>query len=120
MLTLTYNGSSISHNEGSFNFGSKVTDVQYSRDGLTRYAIADAGGFYRDTGAGFTPGASGLPYGQYFYGNCILVHATTPGTICSTVMTQTWRSGTRVRLRRPWPRPWVSTMVPVSAMPKVA
>ncbi|MBK6726442.1 MAG: hypothetical protein IPG63_04140 [Xanthomonadales bacterium] len=81
VLTLTYNGSSISHSEGSFDFGSKVTDVQYSRDGLTRYAIADAGGFYRDTGAGFSLRSSGLPDGQFFYGNCILVHATTPGTI---------------------------------------
>ena len=30
---------------------------------------------------------------------------------------QTWRSGTRVIARRPWPAPWSSTMVPVSAMP---
>lgn len=81
VITLTWNGSSISHSEGSFDFGSKVTDVQYSRDGLTRYAIADAGGFYRDTGAGFSLRSSGLPDGQFFYGNCILVHATSPGTI---------------------------------------
>jgi hypothetical protein len=81
VLTLTWNGSSISHSEGSFNFGSKVTDVQYSRDGLTRYAISDAGGFYRDSGAGFSLRASGMPDGQYFYGNCILVHTTLPGTI---------------------------------------
>ena len=30
---------------------------------------------------------------------------------------QTWRSGTRVIARRPWPGPWSSTIVPVSAMP---
>ncbi|MBL8299029.1 MAG: hypothetical protein JNN30_11885 [Rhodanobacteraceae bacterium] len=81
VLTLTYNGSSITYSEDSFNFGSKVTDVQYSRNGLTRYAIADAGGFYRDSGAGFSLRSSGLPDGQFFYGNCILVHPTTPGTI---------------------------------------
>ncbi|GMU42576.1 MAG: hypothetical protein DYH17_09115 [Xanthomonadales bacterium PRO6] len=81
VLTLTYNGASISHSEGSFDFGSRVTDVQYSRDGLTRYVINDAGQFWRDSGAGFTLRSSGLPDGQFFYGNCILVHATTPGTL---------------------------------------
>ena len=34
--------------------------------------------------------------------------------------TQTCRSGTRVSARRPWPGPWSSTMVPVSAMPTAA
>ncbi len=81
LITLTWNGSSISHSEGSFDFGSKVTDVQYSRDGLTRYVVNDAGQVYRDSGAGFTLRSSGMPDGQFFYGNCILVHTTTPGTL---------------------------------------
>ena len=81
VITLTYNGSSISHTESSFDFVTKVTDIQYSRDGLTRYVVNDGGQFYRDSGAGFSLRSSGLPDGQFFYGNCILVHATTPGTI---------------------------------------
>ena len=81
VLTLTYNGSTITHSEGAFDFGSRVTDVQFSRNGLTRYVINDGGQFFRDSGGGFSLRSSGLPDGQYFYGNCILTHATTPGTI---------------------------------------
>ena len=81
LLTLTYNGGSITHSEGTFNFASRVTDVQFSRDGLTRYVINDAGQFYRDSGSGFSMRSSGLPDGQFFYGNCILMHATNPATI---------------------------------------
>ncbi|MBK8066064.1 MAG: hypothetical protein IPK27_00075 [Rhodanobacteraceae bacterium] len=81
LITLTYNGSSISHSEGSFDFASKVTDVQFSRDGMTRYVVNDGGQFYRDSGAGFSLRSSGMPDGQFFYGNCILVHTTTPGTV---------------------------------------
>lgn len=81
VITLTYNGSSISHSEGSFDFVTKVTDIQFSRDGLTRYVVNDGGQFYRDSGTGFSLRSSGLPDGQFFYGNCILVHTTTPGTI---------------------------------------
>lgn len=81
VITLTWNGSSISHSEGSVDFGSRVTDIQYSRDGLTRYVVNDAGQVWRDSGAGFTLRSSGMPDGQFFYGNCILVHTTTPGTV---------------------------------------
>jgi hypothetical protein len=80
VITLTLNGSSISHSEGSFDFGTEATDIQYSRDGLTRYVINDGGQFY-GSGGGFSLRSSGLPDGKFFYGNCILVHATTPGTI---------------------------------------
>lgn len=81
LITLTYNGASISHSEGSQDFGSFVTDVAYSRDGASRYVVNDAGQFWRDSGGGYTLRSSGLPDGQFFYGNCILVHTTTPGTI---------------------------------------
>lgn len=81
VITLTWNGSSIVHSEGSQDFGSRVTDIQFSRDGLTRYLINDAGQFWRDSGGGFTLRSSGLPDGQFFYGNCILVHSTAPGTL---------------------------------------
>jgi hypothetical protein len=81
LITLTWNGVSISHSEGSFDFGARVSDVQFSRDGATRYVINGVGQFYRDSGSGFTLRSNGLPGGQFFYGNTLLVHATAPGTI---------------------------------------
>lgn len=81
VITLDWNGSSITHSESSFDFGARVTDVQYSRDGLTRYVINALGQFYRDGGAGFSLRSNGLPGGQFFYGNSIIEHATAPGTI---------------------------------------
>ena len=39
----------------------------------------------------------------------------TVATICSARTTQTWRSGTSVSARRPWPGPPSSAIVPVSA-----
>ena len=41
----------------------------------------------------------------------------TSATTWSARTMQTCRSGTRVIARRPWPGPWSSTIVPVSAMP---
>lgn len=83
VIDLEYNGSSITHVQNSFNFGTEVTAVAYSPDGGTRYAMNRSGAFFRKVGAGaWTPGAaSGLPPNHFFHGNDIIVHPTTAGTI---------------------------------------
>lgn len=81
LITLTFNGNNISHSEGSFDFGSRINAIQFSRDGLTRYVVNNTNQFWRDSGAGFTLLGSGMPPIGNFAGNFILVHPTTPGTI---------------------------------------
>ena len=50
-------------------------------------------------------------------GSSTLTAEGTSATTWAARTTQTCRSGTRVSARRPWPGPWSSTIVPVSAMP---
>lgn len=85
IVTLTYNGSTISGTQSSFDFGSAVSALAYSNDGNTQYAMNDILQFFRKTGAAewvrTIDTNLGLPGANYLHGNEILVHPTTPGVI---------------------------------------
>ncbi|MBK8285927.1 MAG: hypothetical protein IPK97_14245 [Ahniella sp.] len=83
VVELSYNGSSISGAQDSFDFVNAVTAVAFASDGNTRYAMSTAQDFFRKSGGGSWTKVtnSGLPGNHYFHGNDIVVHPTVPGTI---------------------------------------
>lgn len=84
LIELQYDGAAIGHQELPYDFGSQVTGLAFAPSQPSRvYVITSANQVYRseDGGSSFTPLASGLPGGQYFYGHAVLVHPTLPARV---------------------------------------
>ena len=82
LIDLSFNGSSFSASEVSFDFGAAVTAVAFSPNGGTRYAINDNGAFFRQVGAGtWSQRTTGLPDNHFFFGNRILPDPVRSNTI---------------------------------------